>query len=131
MNIWTNGCFDILHAGHLNLLEFAKNFRGRHNTLYVGIDTDRRVKQSKGDDRPINNQEDRKRMLEALKVVDEVFIFDSDEELAELIKTCQIDYMIIGEDYINRRVVGRENSKYDVYFFPKDDKSSSKILSKL
>jgi D-beta-D-heptose 7-phosphate kinase/D-beta-D-heptose 1-phosphate adenosyltransferase len=131
MNIWTNGCFDILHAGHLNLFEFAKNFKGRKNMLYVGIDTDRRVKESKGENRPINNQENRKRMLEALKVVDEVFIFDSDEELAELIKTYDIDYMIIGEDYMNRRVVGRENSRYDVYFFPKDSNSTTNILNKL
>jgi len=131
MNIWTNGCYDILHVGHLKLFEFAKNLRGRRNRLMVGIDSDKRVKELKGGDRPINNQEDRKRMLEALKVVDEVFIYDSAEELAQLIKDSKTDYMVVGEEYRDKWVVGRENSKHDVVFFPKDSNSTTNILNKI
>jgi rfaE bifunctional protein nucleotidyltransferase chain/domain len=131
MNIWTNGCYDILHVGHLKLFEFAKNLRGRRNRLIVGIDSDKRVRELKGGNRPINNQEDRKRMLEALKVVDEVFIYDSAEELASLVKECKIDYMVVGEEYKDRWVVGRENSKHDVVFFPKDGNSTTNILNKI
>ena len=131
MNIWINGCFDVLHVGHLNLFEFAKNVHDRKNRLIVGIDTDRRVRELKGGNRPINNQEDRKRMLEALKVVDEVFIYDSAEELTQLVKDCEIDYMVIGEDYRDKWVVGRENSRHDVIFFPKDSNSTTNILNKI
>lgn len=131
MNIWTNGCYDILHAGHLSLFEFAKNYKGRRNRLIVGIDSDRRVKELKGGDRPINNQDDRKRMLEALKIVDEVFIYDTAEELESLIMLNGIDYMVIGEEYKDRKVIGRENSKHDVVFFPKDNNSTSNIVEKI
>lgn len=73
--ITTNGCFDILHIGHLKLLETASSL-GR---LVVLINSDISVKKLKGDDRPLNNQEDRKKMLLAIKYVDEVIIFEHDE----------------------------------------------------
>lgn len=137
MNVWVNGCFDILHGGHLDLLEYAKNLRmsngkySRKNRLIVGIDSDRRVKELKGKDRPINNQEDRKRMLESLKFVDDVVIYDSQEELCNFIQTYNIDYMVIGEDYKIKGVLCREFSKNDVVFYSKDDRSSSKIIDKI
>ena len=61
--IWTNGCFDVLHIGHIKLLEFAKS---QGDYLIVGIDSDERVKVSKGPDRPINNQMDRCEFLRAI-----------------------------------------------------------------
>lgn len=134
MNIWVNGCFDILHVGHLKLLEYAKqinNFSPRTNLLIVGIDSDKRVKELKGNDRPINNENDRKRILQALKVVDMVVIYDNEQEMCELILKYNIDYMVIGEDYKNKRVVCRECSKNDVMFFPKDEKSSTNIIDKI
>jgi D-beta-D-heptose 7-phosphate kinase/D-beta-D-heptose 1-phosphate adenosyltransferase len=137
MNIWVNGCFDILHIGHLNLLEYAKLLRDpkskflRLNRLIVGIDSDRRVKELKGGNRPINNEEDRKRMLEALSVVDEVVIYDTEEQMCDYISTFQIDFMVVGEEYKNKRVLCREHSENDVVFFPKDEKSSTNIIEKL
>lgn len=138
MNVWTNGCFDILHVGHLNLLQNAKYYKDprfnkkcEKNTLYVGIDSDKRIKELKGNNRPINNQEDRRRMLKALKFVDEVFIYNTDEELSFLIEHYNIDLMIIGEDYKDKRVVGREKSKHDVVFYPKDNHSSTNIIDKI
>jgi cytidyltransferase-like protein len=126
MNIWTNGCFDVLHLGHLELLIYSKNYNPElllfpspvhpHNTLYVGIDSDERVKQLKGNDRPINNEFSRLTMLKALKVVDDVFIFNSDNELRQLVKLLNIDYMIVGDQYKDKEVIGRECAKYGVVF---------------
>lgn len=76
MRVWVNGTFDVLHIGHIYLLEFPSQF----GTLRVGIDTDLRVKELKGNDRPFNNQMDRKKMLESLKFVNDVVLFNSREE---------------------------------------------------
>jgi D-beta-D-heptose 7-phosphate kinase/D-beta-D-heptose 1-phosphate adenosyltransferase len=137
MNIWVNGCFDILHVGHLNLLEYAKSLADpkskylRLNRLIVGIDSDKRVKELKGGNRPINDENDRKRMLEALAVVDEVVIYDTEEQMCDFITNFRIDYMVIGEEYKNKRVLCRECSENDVVFFLKDEKSSTNIIEKI
>jgi D-beta-D-heptose 7-phosphate kinase/D-beta-D-heptose 1-phosphate adenosyltransferase len=131
MNVWVNGCFDILHTGHLNLLEYAKNLNNRSNHLIVGIDSDRRVKELKGEKRPINNEQERKRMLESLKFVDEVVIYNNEEEMCNFIKDYKIDIMVIGEDYKNKKVLCREYSKKDVDFFLKDCQSSTDIIEKI
>ena len=137
MNIWVNGCFDVLHVGHLNLLSFAKDLVNpkskykRINRLIVGIDSDERVRQLKGGDRPINNQEDRKSMLEALRMVDEVVIYNNETEMCDLISQFKIDFMVIGDDYKSKRVLCREHSKKDVVFYPKDNRSSTDIINKI
>ena len=136
MRVWVNGCFDILHTGHLDLLEFAK-FTGNEfgnmfsNTLIVGIDSDGRVAQLKGLDRPINNQEDRKRMLKSLQIVDEVVIFRTADELRDLIKQLEIDVMVVGDQYKNKEVIGSENAKNGVLYFPVDERSSTSIINKI
>lgn len=137
MKIWVNGCFDILHVGHIDLLESAKYVVGgirnfRKNTLIVGIDSDKRVKELKGEERPINSQEDRKKMLLALTCVNEVHIFNTADELRQLIKDLKIDMMVVGDDYRNREVIGSENSKNGVVFFEiEDDYSTSNIIEKI
>ncbi len=65
--VFTNGCFDVIHRGHIELLRFCK---GEGNTVFVGINSDESVKRLKGESRPINNQEDRKLILESMKYVD-------------------------------------------------------------
>lgn len=125
MKVWVNGTFDILHIGHIKLLEFASKFGG----LRVGIDTDKRVKELKGEDRPFNEQEDRKTMLEALKYVDEVVFFDSREELIECIKSYSPDIMIVGDDYRGEKVFGSEFAKKLVFFEKIPKYSSTKILN--
>ncbi len=124
--IWTNGCFDILHIGHIKLLEFAKS---QGDYLIVGIDSDRRVKESKGEQRPINNQKNRCEFLRAIEVVDEVVIFDSSEGLSNAIKENNVDLIVIGDDYEEKKVIGSEHS--EVLFFKKiPDISSSIVISK-
>ena len=125
MKVWVNGTFDVLHVGHLKLLEFASKL----GKLRVGIDTDKRVKELKGEDRPFNNQEDRKKMLESIKYVDEVVLFDSREELIDAIKEYEPDIMVVGDDYKGEKVFGSEYAK-ELIFFEKIPKySSTKILN--
>jgi rfaE bifunctional protein nucleotidyltransferase chain/domain len=125
-NIWTNGCFDVLHVGHIRLLKYAKSLGSR---LYVGIDSDERIKQSKGKDRPINNVADRAEMLQELKCVTGVAVFNTDDELCNAIKCLGIDTMVIGEEYKNKRIIGKDYAK-DVLFFPKvNGYSSTGVIS--
>ena len=131
MKVWVNGCFDILHTGHLDLLEYAKCIGDCHNELIVGIDSDRRVKELKGEKRPINNQEDRKRFLNALEIVENVYIFDSSEELRNLVKVNDIDFMVVGEEYRDKEVIGSENAKYGVLYYKVDERSTTNIIEKI
>ena len=124
--IWTNGCFDILHVGHLRLLEYAKS---RGDFLTVGIDSDSRVRELKGKNRPINNEFSRMKMLEAIRWVDNVVVFSSDKELEQLIRLTS-DLMIIGSDYQNKRVVGSQYSKVE-FFDRVDDYSTTDIIKEL
>jgi D-beta-D-heptose 7-phosphate kinase/D-beta-D-heptose 1-phosphate adenosyltransferase len=109
--IFVNGTFDILHTGHLELLAYARSLG---DFLHVGIDSDRRVKELKGSSRPINNQQERKTMLEALRYVDSVHIFDSDNDLRALIADC--DVMVKGDDYQGQPIVGQEVCKQIIFF---------------
>jgi len=125
MKVWVNGTFDVLHIGHVELLKFASKL----GTLRVGIDTDKRVKELKGEDRPFNNQNDRKVMLESLKYVDEVVFFDSREELIDSVKEYQPDIMVVGDDYKGEIVYGSEHAKKLVFFEKIPEYSSTKILN--
>lgn len=94
--IFVNGTFDILHVGHIKLLNFAKSLGGH---LLVAIDTDRRVKEKKGENRPINNEFERKTLLLNLKAVDEVKVFDTNEDLIEILLTYEPDIIVKGNDH--------------------------------
>ena len=111
-----NGCFDILHLGHLRLLAYAKSIPDSY--VMVLIDSDRRVKEHKGQSRPINPQGERAAMLSALRYVDQVRIFDSDEELADMIAQFGADIMVKGSDYKDKPIIGSEYCKeirfYDI-----------------
>lgn len=109
--ILVNGTFDIVHPGHLALLNYAKSLG---DFLVVAIDSDRRVRELKGTDRPINNQFERQLLLENLRAVDEVRIFDSDQELVDIVAECAI--MVKGSDYRDQPIVGQEVCPSIVFF---------------
>jgi D-beta-D-heptose 7-phosphate kinase/D-beta-D-heptose 1-phosphate adenosyltransferase len=102
--VFTNGCFDVLHRGHIEFLEFCKS---QGNIVVVGLNSDSSVKQIKGPERPINNQHDRAAVLAALESVDYVAVFDEPDPL-EIVKKVQPDVLVKGEDWANKGVIGRE-----------------------
>ena len=102
--IFTNGCFDLLHAGHISFLEAAKKFG---DILILGLNSDRSVTALKGENRPINIEADRAYILSALEVVDYVVIFDEDTPY-ELIKLIKPHVLVKGGDYYGKEVVGQD-----------------------
>ena len=125
--VWVNGTFDVLHRGHIELFKFAKS-QGDH--LTVGIDSDRRIKENKGENRPINTQSDRKYFLEAIKYIDKVAIFDSELELLNKVAVYHPDCMVVGSDWLGKEVIGAEYARELIYFKRVGNYSSSNILSK-
>jgi len=118
--VWVNGCFDILHVGHLAMLEYAKS---RGNFLVVGVDADSRVTSNKGETRPHNTLKDRMRMLRAMECIDEVVSYESDEELCLHVECWKADLIVVGEEYDGKIVVGSHLA--DVDFFPRIGTHSS------
>jgi D-beta-D-heptose 7-phosphate kinase / D-beta-D-heptose 1-phosphate adenosyltransferase len=102
--IFTNGCFDLLHAGHINYLEAAKQFG---DVLILGINSDQSVSKLKGEERPINVEQDRAYILAAIEVVDYVVIFDETTPY-ELIKIIKPHILVKGNDYKDKDVVGQD-----------------------
>lgn len=126
--IIVNGCFDILHRGHIEMLNFAKS-QGCY--LLVAIDSDRLVKELKGKNRPINNEEDRKFALMNLKCVDKVLIFDSQEELVQICKDYEPDLMIKGSDYQDKKITGSQYCS-GIKFYPiVENYSTSKTIESI
>ena len=126
MKVMVNGTFDILHRGHLQMLQYAKNL-GNH--LLVAIDTDRRVKELKGLDRPINNQNDRRFMLESLRYVDTVYFFDSKHQLIELMKEYQPDIYVKGGDWKkDKKSTAHQYCKEVIYYDRVEQYSTTKII---
>jgi D-beta-D-heptose 7-phosphate kinase/D-beta-D-heptose 1-phosphate adenosyltransferase len=117
-----NGTFDVIHPGHLALLNYAKSLG---DFLIVAIDSDSRVSELKGPQRPINPQHERKLLLENLKVVDQVVIFNSSNELVDIIQQCAI--MVKGSDYRGRSVIGEANCQV-IYFERINEYSSTKKI---
>jgi D-beta-D-heptose 7-phosphate kinase/D-beta-D-heptose 1-phosphate adenosyltransferase len=128
MKIVVNGTFDILHCGHIEMLEYAKSL-GDH--LLVCIDTDARVRQLKGPDRPINNQLDRSFMLNALKCVDAVWSFADEAELEYILETYQPDIMVKGSDYEHKSIVGEHLCKEIKFYEIVPGYSTTSIIQRI
>ena len=127
-SIFVNGTFDILHPGHIQLLNYAKSLGG---TLTVGIDSDRRVREKKGYARPVYNVGDRAYMLQNLKAVDYVVIFDSDEELERCIKTVKPDIMVVGSDWKGKSVIGSMYSAELRFFDRIEEYATTKTIQSI
>ena len=121
-----NGTFDILHLGHLKLLEYARGFPDSY--VLVLTDSDCRIKELKGNDRPINNEYERSSMLFALKYVDRVEIFDTDQELIDLIKRFEPDIMVKGSDYQDKPIIGAEYCKQIKFYDRLGNYSTTKTI---
>lgn len=102
--VFTNGCFDVIHRGHIEFLEFCKS---QGDILVLGLNSDNSVKTIKGPERPINNEHDRAVVLAALEMVDYITLFDEPDPLS-LIKKVKPDVLVKGEDWAEKGVVGRE-----------------------
>ncbi len=109
-HIFTNGCFDILHRGHIELLKFCKTL----GYVTVGLNSDMSVSRLTGQNRPINSELDRKFVLEALKYVDEVVIFEEDTPL-RLIKELKPSVIVKGGDYAKTNIVGSEIAEVVIF----------------
>ncbi len=123
--VFTNGCFDVLHRGHYELLSYCKML----GIVIVGINSDESVKRLKGENRPLNSLLDRVFALESCKFVDRVVVFEEDTPY-ELIKSLKPDIIVKGGDYVPEKVVGNELA--EVRIFPYiQGKSSSIIIDKI
>ena len=125
MKVWTNGCFDILHRGHIELFRYAKSLG---DELVVGVDSDEKVKKDKGKNRPIISLQDRIFMLQSIKYIDKVIPFDTTKELRDTIKWYRPNIMVIGSDWKNKEVIGDMFADKLVFFDRIGDYSTTKII---
>lgn len=123
--VFVNGCFDILHRGHIELFKYSRSLG---DGLVVAIDTDERVKSMKGLNRPFNNQEDRKFVLQSIKYIDDVLFFSTDIELENLTYAYSPDIMVVGSDWKGKKIIGSQYAKQVKYFDRIGDYSTTKIL---
>jgi len=126
--VWCNGCFDILHPGHIELFKVARSLGDR---VVVGIDSDEKVRRDKGPLRPINNLAFRKTMLESLRYVDLVLPFDSKEELEQLIELYSPYILLVGSDWRDGKIVGRQHAKNIRFFNRVGFHSTTNIIGKI
>jgi D-beta-D-heptose 7-phosphate kinase/D-beta-D-heptose 1-phosphate adenosyltransferase len=126
ITVWTNGCFDIIHRGHIEMFKYASSLGDK---LIVGIDSDKKVKKDKGINRPFNCLSDRLAVVKAIKYVDEVCVFENTEGLEKLIKSVKPDIMVIGSDWRGKKVVGAEFSKNVKFFDRITGYSTTNILN--
>ena len=122
---FVNGCFDVLHPGHIELLKYARSFG---DYLIVAIDSDRKVAEMKGSERPIFSQYDRTVMLKAIRYVDVVHVFDTKEDLEQLLESIQPDIMVVGSDWKGKEVVGSQYAKSVRFFDRLGDYSTTQTV---
>ena len=125
--VFTNGCFDILHKGHVSYLNQARQLG---DVLIIGLNSDASVKRLKGTSRPVNDQEARATVMAALKAVDYVVIFDEDTPY-NLIREVKPDVLVKGGDYAIEQIVGREFARQTVTIPFVDGFSTTQTIEKM
>ena len=126
--VFTNGCFDILLRGHLELFAYAKSLGTK---LVVGVDSDDKVKLDKGSNRPVNSLIDRMIMLASIRDIDEVYSFDSSDGLVDLVRKVSPTIMIVGSDWKNKPIVGSQYAKEVKYFDRIEGYSTTGIIQRI
>mgnify|MGYP003634611231 FL=1 len=125
--IWLNGTFDVVHLGHIKLFQHAKELYP-NSIVCVGVDTDKRIRQLKGPNRPINPLNFRVEFLKAIRFIDEVRTFSTDSDLRNKIASFNPDVMLIGDDYRNRTIVGEELIPRIIYVERFDGLSTTSLI---
>lgn len=124
--VWINGSFDILHIGHVRLINFAKS----HGTVRVGLDADERIREKKGISRPFNALYDRMEFISSIHGVDSAVHFSSDSELVNRIREWEPDIMVIGSDYVGKEIIGSEYIK-EIIYYPRTSYSTTGLVEKI
>ena len=123
--VLTNGVFDILHSGHINLFEFAKS---QGKKLVVAVDTDERVRSLKGDKRPINNLSERKSVLNAIKYIDEVVSFGTKEELDDIYRLTKTSVIVKGSEWTEVELRERDNIPEEIKYEVQEFKNLNQMI---
>ena len=126
--VWINGTFDVLHPGHTKLFRYARILAGPHGKIHVGIDTDERVRKSKGPSRPVNPLSKRISNLASTMQFDSIMSFATDKELKALIFAIKPKFMVIGDDYRNKDIVGSSCIE-NIFYVTRDEHSSTKLIN--
>ena len=129
-NVWINGSFDVLHTGHIKLFRIARMLAGPNGGVFVGIDDDKRISSRKGPSRPINTLKDRMIFLSSIKYIDTIVPFASDNELEYYIGEIKPHYMLIGDDYRDKPIIGSEFVG-EIIYVTRDGKSSSDLIERI
>ncbi len=125
MKVFTNGCFDVLHRGHIEILKYCASL----GDVTVGLNSDSSVSRLKGSSRPLVSEQDRKKILESIKYVGSVHIFDEDTPY-ELIKTLRPDLIVKGGDYKAEEVAGFDLCEVRI-FNTVEGYSSSELINRI
>jgi D-beta-D-heptose 7-phosphate kinase/D-beta-D-heptose 1-phosphate adenosyltransferase len=125
--VFTNGCFDILHAGHIALFHFCRSLG---DIVIVGLNSDASIQRLKGQSRPIYSLEDRIRMLESIEYIDFIIPFSEDNPF-ELVRMIRPDYLVKGGDYTKESVIGKEFAKDVVIFNYIEGKSTTQTIQRM
>jgi rfaE bifunctional protein nucleotidyltransferase chain/domain len=123
--IFVNGSFDLLHTGHIDMLNTAKRMG---DYLHVAIDADERIQELKGPERPIQPEHIRLAIMQNLKAVDEVSIFRTDEDLINIIRMYEPDIMVKGSDWLGGEIIGNRYCKEIVFYERDNDESTTKTI---
>ena len=125
---FTNGCYDIIHIGHLKLIEYLNK---QVDVVIVGIDSDKMIHLSKGPHRPFNKENERKFFLEQIKGITQVFVFDSHPELEQKLSEIKPNLMVVGSDYRNKPVIGSQHAEKLEFFEVLSEYSTTKTAQHL
>ena len=126
--VWINGTFDVLHPGHAKLFRYARMLAGPNGKIHVGIDTDERVSKAKGPTRPVNNLTARVSNLLSIAKIDSIASFATDKQLKALICALKPRFMVIGDDYRGRDIIGASCIE-EIFYVTRDEHSSTKLIN--